>query len=385
MSLGMLPILLLLFQQFSLVSPLANAVAIPVVSFLITPLVLLATVPGLEFLLHPAHAVLSGLMWLMQWLGALPGAAWQQAAVPWSLTLLALGGCLWLLLPRGMPTRWLGLLPLVTLLLWMPPRPNAGELRVTVLDVGQGLAAHIQTASHDVLFDAGPAFSEEADSGNRIILPYLRAAGVHALDLLVITHADIDHSGGAESVVDGVAVGRMATSVPFESRLAALPVEQHRCIAGDSWEWDGVRFEFVHPLAADYEREGGKSNDMSCVLKLESAHGSMLLTGDIEARSESQLLALAREKLRSDVLLVPHHGSRTSSTPEFLAAVDAKQAIIPVGYRNRFRHPHPSVMERYSYIPVHRTDRDGAVTVGYSHGQISVASARLEDRRYWRQ
>ncbi|MDE2599351.1 MAG: DNA internalization-related competence protein ComEC/Rec2 [Rhodocyclaceae bacterium] len=385
MSLGMLPVLLLLFQQFSLVSPLANAVAIPLVSFVITPLVLLATVPGLEFLLHPAHAAMSALMWLMQWLAALPGAAWQQAAAPLSLTLLALAGCLWLLLPRGMPARWLGLLPLAALLLWAPPRPGAGELRVTVLDVGQGLAAHVQTAGHDLLFDAGPAFSEEADSGNRIILPYLRAQGIGTLDLLVVTHADIDHSGGAESVVDGVAVERMATSVPFENHLSALPVEQQPCIAGDAWEWDGVRFEFLHPLAADYEREQGKSNDMSCVLKLESAHGSMLLTGDIEARSESQLLARVGEKLRADVLLVPHHGSRTSSTPEFLAAVDAKLAIIPVGYRNRFRHPHPAVLARYDGIPIRRTDRDGAVTVRYSAGNIEAASARTEYRRYWQQ
>jgi competence protein ComEC len=354
-----------------------------VVSFVVTPLVLLAAIPGLDFLLHPAHGVLSALMWLMQWLADLPWAAWQQSVAPAWLTLLAVAGALWLLLPRGFPSRWLGLLPMAALLLWAPLRPAPGELRVTVLDVGQGLAVHAQTATHDLLFDTGPAFSDEADSGNRIILPYLRAMGVQSLDTLVITHADIDHSGGAESVVDGIAVGEMLTSVPFENRLAALPVVQRPCSAGEAWEWDGVHFELLHPLADAYDRSGGKSNDMSCVLKIAGPGGSMLLTGDIEARSEAQLVARDREKLRADVLLVPHHGSRTSSTPGFLAAVGAMRAVIPVGYRNRFHHPHPAVLERYSNVALYRTDRDGALTVGYSAAGIHVSSARRLQPRYW--
>ena len=383
MSLGLLPLLLALFQQFSLVSPLANAVAIPLVSFVITPLTLLAAVPGLEFLLHPAHAVFSGLMGLMQWLAELPYAAWQQAAAPTYLTVLAAAGALWLLLPDGMPSRWLGIVPVLALLAWVPARPTVGDLRVTVLDVGQGLAVHLQTAQRDLLFDTGPAFSDEVDSGNRIILPYLRAAGVHALDALVVTHADADHSGGANSVVDGTEVAMMLTSVPFENRLSALPIAQQPCIAGQAWQWDAVRFKFLHPAAEDYARDGGKSNDMSCVLRVESASGSMLLTGDIEARSEAQLQARAGEALRSDVVLVPHHGSRTSSTPAFVSAVAARHAIIPVGYRNRFRHPHPAVLERYDNTALYRTDRDGAVVVEYSAGKVNISTTRASDRRYW--
>lgn len=384
MCLGMLPLLLVLFQQFSLISPLANAVAIPLVSLLITPLVLLAAVPGLEFLLHPAHALMTGLMWLMQVLADLPFSAWQQAAAPFWLIALALLGALWMLLPRGFPARWLGLLPVLALLLWTPPRPGVGEVQATVLDVGQGLAVHVQTHAHDLLFDTGPAYSDEADSGNRIILPYLRAAGVAALDLLVITHADADHSGGAASVVEGMAVRRMLSSVPFENMLAALPLAHAPCMVGQSWNWDGVDFELLHPQAADYEQESFKSNDMSCVLKISSPGGSLLLTGDIEARSEARLLAQAAARLRADILLVPHHGSSTSSTPAFVAAVGAHTAIIPVGYRNRFRHPHPAVLDRYAGMQVYRTDRDGAVMVRYSADKAEITTARAADPRYWR-
>lgn len=384
MCIGMLPLLLALFQQFSLISPLANAVAIPLVSLIITPLVLLATVPGLAFLLHPAHALMTALMWLMQALADLPFSAWQQAAAPLWLIALALLGALWLLLPKGFPARWLGLFPLLALLLWVPPRPPVGAVQATVLDVGQGLAVHVQTHAHDLLFDTGPAYSGEADSGNRIILPYLRAAGVGGLDMLVITHADADHSGGAASLVDGMDVARMLSSVPFENALAALPLAQAPCAAGQSWDWDGVHFEFLHPQVADYAADVRKSNDMSCVLRISSPGGTLLLTGDIEARSEARLLAEAADRLRADILLVPHHGSSTSSTPAFIAAVGARAAIIPVGYRNRFHHPHPAVLERYAGMPVYRTDRDGAITVRYSAGKAEIATTRATDPRYWR-
>lgn len=383
MSLGLLPVLLALFQQFSLVSPIANAIAIPLMSFVITPLALLATLPGLAFLLHPAHALLSGMMALMSWLAALPYSSWQQAAAPLPLILLALGGAVWLLLPKGVPARWLGVLPVLVLLSWSPPRPAPGELQVTTLDVGQGLAVHVQTATHDLLFDTGPSYSEESDSGNRIILPYLRALGVGQLDMLVVTHADNDHSGGAESVVDGVSVTQMLTSAPFEHRLAALPVAQAPCEAGQTWTWDEVRFELLHPMASDYAREGGKSNDMSCVLRIDSSHGSALLTADIEARSERALLQRVPERLKVDVMLVPHHGSKTSSLPEFIGAVDPRAVIFPVGYLNRFRHPHPSVLARYDSREIHRTDHDGALRLSYSGQGIQIASAREQRRRYW--
>lgn len=383
MTVGMLPLLLILFQQFSLVSPLANGLAIPLVSFVVTPLALLAAVPGLEFLLLPAHGIMALLMSLVEWLASSPWAVWQQHQPPLWATLLALVGALWLLLPRGFPARWIGAVMLLPLFLVPPPRPAPGEATVTVLDVGQGLAVHVQTAHHDLIFDTGPAFSPDANSGNRIILPYLRALGVGRLDRVVVSHEDKDHAGGAESVLTDLPVGELLSSLPFEHDISALPVPQRLCLAGEGWQWDGVEFAMLHPAEADYDRQGAKSNDLSCVLRLATPHGSLLLTADIEARSEAALLSRLGTGLQADVLLVPHHGSRTSSTLEFIDAVAPHHAVIPVGYRNRFGHPKAEVLARYHGIPLHRTDRDGAVRLDFRQGNIQVSHERERRRRYW--
>ncbi|OHC71230.1 MAG: DNA internalization-related competence protein ComEC/Rec2 [Rhodocyclales bacterium GWA2_65_20] len=384
-TVGMVPALLALFQQFSLVSPLANAVAIPVVSFVVTPLALAGSLPLGEPLLWLSHLVMRWQMALLQWLAASDWAIWQQhVPPPWSVA-LAVAGIVWLLLPRGFPARWLGLVACLPLLLVAPPRPPPGAAVVTVLDVGQGLALLVQTAAHDLLYDTGPMFSADANSGNRIIVPYLRALGVTHLDGLVVTHADIDHAGGAESVLEAVPVGWISSSLPFEHPLSAQPVAQRPCQDGDAWEWDGVRFEMLHPPAVQFASPTRKTNDMSCVLKVSAAGKSMLLTSDIEALSETALLARHGRDLHADVLTVPHHGSRTSSTAAFIAAVGAGTAIFPVGYRNRFGHPKADVVERYraTGAALHRTDSEGALTVRLGAGGVEIASARAERRRYW--
>jgi competence protein ComEC len=378
----MLPALLALFQQFSLVSPLANAVAIPVVSFIVTPLALAGALPFLDPLLSLAHLVTGWLMVFIDWLAALPLAIWQQAAPPAWAVLLALAGGIWLLLPRGFPARWLGLLAFLPLLTAVPPRPAVGTAEVTVLDVGQGLAIHVQTSAHDLLFDAGPAFSAEADSGNRIIAPYLRAMGVRGLDVLVISHADKDHEGGAASVLAALPVAVLKASLPFEHALSAQPVPQQPCVEGDSWIWDGVRFDMLHPGAEALSR---KTNDVSCVLRVTAGGKSMLLTSDIEAVSEAVLLKRHPADLAADVMTAPHHGSRTSSTSGFIAAVAARDVIFPVGYRNRFGHPKEDVVARYveAGARLHRTDADGAVRVGLGAAGTNFRHEREERRRYW--
>ncbi|MBS1191838.1 MAG: ComEC/Rec2-related protein:DNA internalization-related competence protein ComEC/Rec2 [Rhodocyclaceae bacterium] len=373
-TLASLPVLLLVFQQFSLVSPLANAVAIPVVSFMVTPLALLAAAVPWWPILALAHGILAGLMVFLEWCAGWP--VWVAPAPPlWAAVGAGVGVAI-LLLPRGLAGRWVGAVLLLPAAFWPATRPDAGEARVTVLDVGQGLAALVQTRDHALLYDPGPLYSAESDAGQRVVVPYLRAIGLNSLDVMMVTHRDSDHSGGMASVAAALPVGMVRTSV---AELGGKP-----CLAGQSWEWDGVRFSLLHPQTADYET-GGKTNHLSCVLKVEAGGTGMLLTSDIEAKDEAALLARDAAALQSDVMLVPHHGSRTSSTPPFIAAVGARAAIVPVGYRNRFGHPKPDVMERYESlpVPVWRTDRDGALIVRLGVGGSRIEAWRQEHRRYW--
>lgn len=384
-TIGMLPALLALFQQFSLASPLANAAAIPVIGFVVTPLALAGSLPFGEPLLWLAHVVMGWQMALLDWLAASRWAVWQQhAPPPWSL-LLATLGIGWLLLPRGFPARWLGVVACLPLVLLPPPRPPAGTAQIVVLDVGQGLAVHVQTAGHDLIYDTGPLFSPDANSGNRIIVPYLRAIGVARLDGLVVTHADKDHSGGAASLLEALPVEWMSSSLPFEHALSAMPVAQHPCVDGDAWDWDGVHFAVLHPPAAQFDMPTRKTNDMSCVIKVTAGRRSMLLTSDIETLSETALLARHRADLRADVITVPHHGSRTSSSLPFIAAADARSVIFPVGYRNRFGHPKDDIVERYrrSGARLARTDADGALTVRLGEDGVEILAERRERQRYW--
>lgn len=371
-TIGSLPLLLLFFQQFSLVSPLANALAIPVVSFVVTPIALLAVVIPLPLLLQFDHALLSLLMEVLAWMAELP--VLEVPAPPVERVILGVAGIVWLLLPRGIPARWLGGLMLLPALLFTPPGLLPDQVRATVLDVGQGLAVVVQTASKTLLYDTGPLYSAESDAGQRIVVPYLRAIGVRRLDAMIVTHSDSDHAGGAASVMATMPVKRVLSSVP------ELPGET--CVAGQGWEWDGVRFEILHPTAFATSGRLDKPNHRSCVLRISAAGQAMLLTSDIEAPDERALLERDAQRLKADVLLVPHHGSRTSSTAPFVAAVGARHVIYPVGYRNRFGHPRADVVERYGGAWMWRTDRDGALSVSLGNG-VQVDAWRQVRRRYW--
>lgn len=373
-TLASLPILLLVFQQFSLVSPLSNALAIPVISFVVTPLVLLGTLIPWTPILLLAHAVMDWLMYFLTACATWP--VWQAPAPPLWVAILAACGVAVCLLPRGFPGRLLGGLMLLPAVFWPLEKPLAGEVWVTVLDVGQGLASLVRTREHTLLYDPGPLYSAESDAGQRVVVPYLRYLGINRIDTLMVTHRDSDHAGGASSVLSGVAVGELHSSVrEYGGKI---------CGAGQSWRWDGVLFEVLHPQADAYDLDL-RSNHVSCVLKVSAGGRSILLTSDIEAADEFALLSRNREALAADVLLVPHHGSRTSSTEAFLAAVDAKTAVIPVGYRNRFGHPKEEVVARYrsTGATLWRTDRDGAVDIRISQDGVKVSTWRAEHRRYW--
>ena len=378
---GLAPAALVLFSQVSLAGPLANAIAIPVISVVVTPLALLAALVPVDALLDLAAWLVELLLQFLEWCQALPGALWQQHAPPVWAVLVALAGVAWLLAPRGFPWRAGGLALLAPAFLLPAPAPAPGEAWITALDVGQGLAVVVRTAGRTLLYDAGPAFGAEADSGSRIIVPLLRAQGLVRLDALVLSHEDSDHIGGALSVLEAVPVDILYSSLPRAHPLHAL-APAVACARGIAWQWDGVRFEILHPDAA---LASDRRNDSSCVLRVSNAKGSVLLTGDIERTAEAQLAAQPAA-LRSDALVVPHHGSRTSSTAQFIRAVAPRVAIVPVGYRNRFRHPSAEVLQRYrdAGAELARTDLDGAVSVVLSD---SIALFRQRDlhRRYWLQ
>ena len=373
-TLASLPVLLLVFQQFSLVSPLANALAIPVISFIVTPLALLGAIIPWRPILALAHWVMDGLMLFLEWCAVWP--VWQAPAPPLWAAVVASVGVLICLLPRRVPGRLLGTALLLPAIFWPVDQPLFGEVRVTVLDVGQGLAAVIRTREHILIFDPGPLYSAESDAGQRVVVPYLRALGIDKVDVMMVTHRDSDHAGGTDSVLAALPVAKVYSSL---GEAASEP-----CRYGQRWLWDGVLFEVLHPLSEDYVANR-KSNNLSCVLRIEAGGRRMLLTSDIEARDEAALLQRDPEKLPAEVLLMPHHGSRTSSTPAFIAAVGAQDVVTPVGYRNRFGHPKADVVERYeaSKAKIWRTDRDGALTVQLDAAGVSVASWRQERARYW--
>lgn len=386
-AVGLLPLMLALFQQMSLVSPLANIVAVPWVSFVVVPLTLLgASLVGVwpaagAFLLVLADGALGWVWPLLTWFGTASFAEWtQHVPPPWAL-LPAAAGALLLISPAGVPGRWLGILLLAPLLAVSPPRPPPGEAWLTLLDVGQGLSAVVRTARHNLVFDIGPAFNEHFDAGDAVVVPFLRASGVSRIDRLVISHGDQDHIGGLPSLLEQVAVEELLTSVP--DKVAWPAGSPQSCHAGQHWEWDGVSFTMLYP----FPELATRGNDASCVLRVSTAGGALLLPGDIEKRGEKALLARASDRLQADVLVVPHHGSNTSSTAEFLAAVRPRYALFPVGYRNRYGFPKPAVVARYQAADAARlgTDRQGAISLRLgAQGILAPPEAyRRRAHRYW--
>jgi len=388
-TLGLTPLTLALFQQTSLIAPVANAVAIPTVTLGVVPLALTGILLPFDVLFQVAHAVLAPLMHFLELLAALPDATWQQHAPPTWTVVAGCAGTLWLLAPRGIPGRAWGLLWLLPLFVVRPLPLPEGAFRLTVLDVGQGLAAIVETRRYTLVYDTGPRFSETTDAGGRIIAPFLRASGLPRADGLIVSHQDLDHSGGALSVLQTTPIGWFASSLPADHAIV-VRAQQHApamaCVAGQQWTWDGVRFTMLHPTTVEYADRYAKTNDRSCVVRIDSQYGSALLTGDIEAKTEAVLLRDWPDHLHVDVLLVPHHGSRTSSTVAFVRTVAPAIAVIGAGYRNRFGHPRPDVVARYMAIGARivRTDLEGALTFTFAADvALLPASARAERGRYW--
>ena len=390
-SLGLLPLCAALFDQASLAGPLANLIAVPWWSLVVVPLALIGT--GLE----TVHAGAGAFAW--RWAAACfePGWPWFQALASSGLALwwlpeprwfalpLALLGAFWLLLPRGTPGKALALL-LWLPLLWPDRRlPAPGEAELVVLDVGQGLSVLVRTAHHSLLFDAGPAVRDGFDAGERAVVPALHALGVRRLDAAVASHGDQDHAGGLAAVLRAFPAP-LRLGPPDIAGEAVRGLDLKTCEAGREWRWDGVRLRFLHPPRHfPYLR-----NESSCVLRIDSEHGSALLTGDIGEVVERDLVRRAAqtpaETVRADVVLVAHHGSAESSDPAFVSAVGARYALVSSGYGNRFGHPRADVVERWrgAGAEVADTAAGGALRIGLRapvRAGARNAGLRLETRR----
>ncbi|MGI4776712.1 MAG: DNA internalization-related competence protein ComEC/Rec2 [Janthinobacterium lividum] len=382
-TLALTPLTLLLFQQVSAVGLVANALAIPWVTLVVTPLAMLGVALPM-FWDAAAHAV-QAMASVLQWLAALPFATLSMAAPPlWLATAGVAGGVLLAMrLPAAL--RLLGLPLLLPVLLWQAPRPMPGEFELLAADIGQGNAVLLRTATHSLLYDAGPRYSLESDAGHRVLVPLLRALG-ERLDLVVLSHRDSDHTGGAAAVLamqpQAALLGSIEASHPLQTLRPAL-----RCVAGRRWTWDGVDFEVLHPLAGEEVQGAGspKSNAVSCVLRIGNGRAAVLLAGDIERAQELALVARSDPAvLRADVLLVPHHGSKTSSSAELLAAVRPTLAVVQAGYRNRFGHPAGQVLSRYAQSGIAVVDSPHCGAARWSSpAPQQVSCERQIERRYW--
>jgi competence protein ComEC len=377
-TLALTPLTLLLFGQVSLVSLLANALAIPWVTLLVTPLAMFGVVlaPLWDLAALASQALSVYLQWLADW----PLASVSIARAPvWAGLAGALGG---LLLVMRLPWAWrlLGLPLLLPVLLWQAPRPAAGEFELLAADIGQGNAVLVRTAHHALLFDAGPRLGRDSDAGQRVLVPLLRALDTE-LDMLVLSHRDSDHAGGAAAVLAMQTKASLLSSIEDTHELQSIRPAK-RCLAGQRWQWDGVDFEVLHPRASDFT-PSTKSNALSCTLRISNRTQSALLAGDIEAAQEARLVAQGAP-LASTVLLVPHHGSKTSSSGAFLDAVQPRIALVQAGYRNRFGHPAEPVLVRYAerHIRVVDSPHCGAAT-WQSAAPDRVACHRMTGLRYW--
>lgn len=384
-SLALIPLLIFLFQQASLVSPIANLIAIPVVSFLVVPLILLATsiaafMPDLAAMMFwLSDITLNALWWFLSYLADIPFSQWNGVKPSFLPLCLASLGFAMLLTPKGWPAKSLGFF-LIIPLLWPNTRiPKQGEAEVTLLDVGQGLAAIVQTKQHALVFDTGPKYSQNFDTGAAVVIPFIRQKNIRKLDMVILSHKDNDHRGGLESISNAIKIDKIVSSYKEQGSEA--------CLAGQNWVWDGVLFEMLNP---DESVSDKKRNNASCVLRVSAGKESLLLSADIEKKAEKHLLQHRYKQLKSTYLVAPHHGSKTSSSQEFLDVVDPRFILIPVGYENRYRMPHASVLQRYQNMHVSylETFKSGAISVilgdnGQKNNSRRPVEYRQQSQKYW--
>ena len=379
---GLIPLTLFFYQQASLISFIANSIAIPWLGFLILPFCLIGTLtlmlypPLASFILKIADLTLSQLWSLLTWLSSLSFAVWQHD-VTFILLIPITIGFLLLLIPSGMPGRWVGLVFAASMVLFEPAKPSFGDVWLTLLDVGQGLSIVVQTASHTLVYDAGPRFTDQFDMGESVVLPFLRTRNISRIDKLVVSHGDNDHIGGTGALLREKMVDEINTSVPDRFQFS----HTFYCNAETTWQWEGVTFRYLYPSQEDLS----KNNDSSCVLRIQSNQYSVLLTGDIEKWAEERLVQRASSELASDIMFAPHHGSKTSGVSSFLKAVHPKWVLYGIGYRNRYHFPHQQIVNAYYQLGALQlnTASEGAINLKLEKAKIKMERYRRVNRHYW--
>ncbi len=370
-TLGLIPLSIGLFQECSWVSFVANSIAIPCVGFLVVPLTLLGCFSLLfsakisSIFLWLSDKVLSLLWIVLNYLAHVSWGSWYQFIPNIGYIIAACIGMIILLLPSGFPGKGFGIIWLLPFMLYKPPVPPVGDVWLTLLDVGQGLSAVLQTHSHILIFDAGSRLSDKNDMGENVVIPFLHSLAVTHIDRLVISHGDNDHIGGSSAILKQFPTYLVKSSVPEKF----LNVPASYCIRGETWQWDQVIFEFLYPT---YDKLG-LNNDSSCVLRITSGLHHILLTGDIEKIAEEYLIQFSAADLAADILVAPHHGSKTSALDEFIHDVHPRIVLFPVGYRNRYHFPNPAVVQKYHDI--------GAVTFDtVQSGAIQLKLSKMADK-----
>ncbi len=392
---ALIPPLMYLVYGFSLLSPVANMIAIPLVSLLVVPLALLGVAVSIfndivaEFLLHMAESIMHFLLQLLEEIQVVFAnhaidSTWSiNAEISLVAVITACLGGLLLLAPRGIPVRWCGIFLFAPLLLPNNQVIPHGEFKLTVLDVGQGLAVVIESASHVLVYDTGPSYGPNSDAGDRVVMPYLSGRGIHVIDMLIVSHGDDDHAGGVDSIVSGAKPRKIMSGEPARLKEDYPTVSIADCHQRYDWQWDGITFEFLGIDNKSYKT----ANDQSCVLRISNAKFTVLLPGDIGKQVERDLLRLGIAKLGANVVLAPHHGSKSSSSWRFIQAISPDTVIYSSGYNNSFNHPNANVMQRYQRqgAKSYNTAETGAVTV-YSQfeGKVGVVVGQRDiDNRYW--
>jgi len=385
-TIGLLPLTIWFFGQSSLIGPVANLIAVPVICFFILPVGVAGALLQLVLpligapLLQLAGWATQALWWLLERMAAWPGALWYfPEPTPWAFA-LALLGALWLLLPRGLPARALGVLLFLPLLIPQHAQLVDGEFEALMLDVGQGLSFVVRTREHALVYDAGARFQSGFDLGDAALVPALHALGVGRLDRVIVSHGDNDHAGGVAALLAAFPAAPVTSGEPERLQVAAT-----QCLAGAQWEWNGVTFRIVHP----HEPLSSKANDRCCVVEVRSGEHALLLTGDISSAVEGEVAAALAPVAQHTVLQVPHHGSRTSSSPGLIASLRPDAALISSGYRNHFNHPSPVVVERYTaaQVPLSNTAQTGFVDLVFSPAAPprEVEVGRRDRHPYWRE